>query len=114
MAQDGVRFDPGFDEEGGDGPRPVTGPPTVGPAARAGIVGGTTPPGLRPAQTTGAAPSPMAKPLVTGGTGQSAPGVPRPSTGSNIGSDSGDEAPPKIRALDQRLTGGPNRHEDSW
>lgn len=106
MAQDRVLFHPGSEYDDDGGPRPVTGPPTVGPAARAG--GGATPPGLRPGGSVGGSGAPIAgKPM-----GSAAVGTPASAKPVNGGIE--EEAPPKIRAMDQRLGGGTSRHEDSW
>jgi len=69
-------------------PVPTSPPPTRGPAAQL-----NRPPGAAPA-------APAAPPAA-------APAARREDLPP-------EEAPPKIRAFDQRLAGGGNKHEDSW
>lgn len=87
MGQDRATFhpDPSMGGAGAPGMRP-------GP--------GGMQPGVRPLGADGGAPRPGIAPPVQ-------PVVPRTP-------GAGEEATPKIRALDQRLAGGGSRHEDNW
>ena len=80
----------------GAGPQPVT------PQARPGGLPplGTKAPQVMPGGTPG--PRPVA----------SGPAAP-PSNGGSMGGLPPEEAPPKIRAFDQKLAGG-SKHEDHW